>query len=72
MLVVAAKHGLQPELPVWSASGVREQVDAVKRLARESDDALGEKSARVSNWAVQQVSYSAFQEQFKKVLKVIW
>ena len=72
MPVVAAKHGLALEIPVWSASGVRAQVDAVKRLVDEPDDALEEQSKRISRLAYEAVSYSAFQDQIKEVLNAVW
>ena len=51
MPVVAAKHGLASEIPAWSASGVRAQVEAIKRLANETDESLEEQSDRISKWA---------------------
>lgn len=72
MPVVAAKHGLAAEIPAWSASGVRAQIDAVKRLVDETDDALEEQSKRISAWSVETVSYGAFQEQLKEVLHAVW
>ena len=70
--VVASKHGLAPEIPVWSASGVRAQVEAIKRLSSETDESLEEQSERISNWAVENVSYEAFQRQLKEVLRAVW
>ena len=70
--VVAAKHGLTSEIPVWPASGVREQVEAIKRLLRESDESLEEQSKRISKWAVENVSYTAFETQLKEVLRKVW
>ena len=72
MPVVAAKHGLAAEIPVCSVSGVRAQVDAIKRLADEPDDALEERSKRISRLAYETVSYSAFQDQMKDVLNAVW
>ena len=70
--VVAANHGLASEIPVWGASGVREQVEAIKRLAIESDESLEEQSETISKWAVKNVSYGAFQRQLKEVLRAVW
>ena len=70
--VVAAKHGLASEIPVWSASGVREQVAAIKRLMSETDESLEEQSEQISKWSVEHVSYSAFQRQLKEVLRAVW
>lgn len=72
MPVVAAKHGLASEIPVWSASGVRAQVEAIKRLASETDESLEEQSDRISKWARENVSYAAFQGQLKEVLRSVW
>ena len=72
MPVVAAKHGLASEIPVWSASGVRAQVEAIKRLANETDESLEEQSDRISKWARENVSYAAFQGQLKEVLRSVW
>ncbi|MDE0298616.1 MAG: glycosyltransferase [Candidatus Poribacteria bacterium] len=72
MPVVAAKHGLASEMPAWSASGVRAQVDAVKRLAGETDESLEQQSERISKWARENVSYAAFQGQLKEVLRAVW
>ena len=72
MPVVAAKHGLASEIPVWSASGVRAQVEAIKRLAKETDESLEEQSDRISKWARENVSYAAFQGQLKEVLRAVW
>ena len=72
MPVVAAKHGLASEIPAWSASGVRAQVEAIKRLANETDESLEEQSERISKWAVENVSYAAFQRQLKEVLRSVW
>ena len=72
MPVVAAKHGLASEIPVWSASGVRAQVEAIKRLSSETDESLEEQSERISKWAVENVSYAAFQGQLKEVLRAVW
>ena len=71
MPVVAAKHGLASEIPAWSASGVRAQVEAIKRLANETDESLEEQSDRISKWAVENVSYAAFQGQLKEVLRSV-
>ena len=70
--VVAAKHGLASEIPVWGASGVRAQVAAIKRLANESDESLEEQSEQISKWSVEHVSYAAFQRQLKEALKAVW
>ena len=72
MPVVAAKHGLASEIPAWSASGVRAQVEAIKRLANETDESLEEQSERISKWARENVSYAAFQGQLKEVLRSVW
>ena len=72
MPVVAAKHGLASEIPAWSASGVRAQVEAIKRLANETDESLEEQSERISKWAVENVSYAAFQGQLKEALRSVW
>ena len=72
MPVVAAKHGLASEIPAWSASGVRAQVEAIKRLANETDESLDEQSDRISKWAIENVSYAAFQGQLKEVLRSVW
>ena len=72
MPVVAAKHGLASEIPAWSASGVRAQVEAIKRLAKETDESLEEQSERISKWARENVSYAAFQGQLKEVLRAVW
>ena len=70
--VVAAKHGLASEIPVWSASGVRTQVEAIKRLLNETDESLEKQSERISKWADENVSYAAFQGQLKEVLRSVW
>ena len=72
MPVVASKHGLASEIPAWSASGVRAQVEAIKRLASETDESLEGQSKRISKWAVENVSYGAFQGQLKEVLHAVW
>ena len=72
MPVVAAKHGLASEIPAWSASGVRAQVEAIKRLSSETDESLEGQSKRISKWAVENVSYAAFQGQLKEVLRAVW
>lgn len=72
MPVVAAKHGLAAEIPVWSASGVQAQVDAIKQLANEIDESLEEESEKISDWAVENVSYGAFQRQLNEVLRAVW
>ena len=56
----------------WSASGVRAQVEAIKRLSKETDESLEEQSERISKWAVENVSYAAFQGQLKDVLRAVW
>ena len=70
--VVAAKHGLASEIPVWSASGVRAQVEAIRKLVNEPDESLEEQSETVSKWAAENVSYAAFQRQLKEVLRAVW
>ena len=70
--VVAARHGLASELPVWGVSGVREQVDAIKKLINESDEALEEQANRISKWAKEHASYEAFHDQLKTVLKGVY
>ena len=72
MLVTAAKHGLASEIPVWSASGVSSQVEAIKRLLGESDAALDEESKRASKWIKENASYEAFHKQVQQVLKAVW
>ena len=72
MLVTAAKHGLASEIPVWSSSGVRAQVEAIKRLLAESDANLEEQSKRVSKWIDDNASYEAFHKQVQQVLKAVW
>ena len=72
MPVVAAKHGLASEIPVWCASGVRAQVEAIKRLSKETDESLEGQSERISKWARENVSYAAFQGQLKEVLRAVW
>ena len=44
----AAKHGLVVEISVWSASGVKVQVKAIKQLTSETDESLGEQSEGIS------------------------
>ena len=51
---------------------VRAQVEAIKRLANETDESLEEQSERISKWAVENVSYAAFQGQLKEVLRAVW
>ena len=70
--VVAAKHGLTSEIPVWAASGVAAQVEAIKRLASEPDKSLAEHSRRLTEWARTHVSYNVFQNQLKTILKALW
>ena len=72
MLVTAAKHGLASEIPVWAASGVRAQAEAIKRLLGESDAVLEEQSQRASKWIKENASYEAFHKQFQAVLKTVW
>lgn len=70
--VVAAKHGLVSEIPVWAASGVRGQVETIKRLLGESNESLEEQSKRISTWAAENMSYAAFQKQVASILKAVW
>ena len=72
MLITAANHGLASEIPVWTASGVKKQVQAVTQLVATSDETLELQSERVSTWAKQNVSYTAFYDQIQQVLKAIW
>ncbi|MDE0044029.1 MAG: hypothetical protein OXT74_18440 [Candidatus Poribacteria bacterium] len=72
MLIIAAKHGLSAEIPVYPASGVRKQVDTIKRLASESSDALAEQSQQVAAWACDNVSYEAFHRQLQTIFRAIW
>ena len=64
--------GSASEIPAWSASGVRAQIEAIKRLASETDESLEEQSERISKWARENVSYGAFQGQLKEVLRSVW
>ena len=71
-LITAANHGLAAEIPVWTASGVQAQVQAINQLVSEPNQNLEEQSARVKDWATNHVSYTAFYDQIQQVLKAIW
>lgn len=72
IMVTSAKHPLASEIPVWNVSGVNAQVKAIRSLREQPIEALIEQSKRLTEWARKHVSYSAFQNQLKSVLKSVW
>ena len=71
MLLVTANHGQAHHFPVWKASGVKAQVEAVKHLAARPREELAAESAKVSQIMTKQACYATFHRQLQTIFQEI-